>query len=163
MKKNDLLHEASAKWGFTLIEILVVVTIIGLLAGVGAVTYSQFIKQSRDARRKADFELIRSALEQYRADTDEYPKTSFAGGNFEYGKEFPIGCDGSASDPCYMNKVPQDPNCNKNICYSYTGGGSTGAPYVLGAYLESQPSLPTCANTCSTHSCNYCLGPYGEQ
>ncbi|PIR58360.1 MAG: hypothetical protein COU70_01305, partial [Parcubacteria group bacterium CG10_big_fil_rev_8_21_14_0_10_35_15] len=58
--------------GFTLVEILVVVTIIGLLTSIAAVSYSQFLKQSRDAKRKADLEQIRAALEMYRSNNDAY-------------------------------------------------------------------------------------------
>ncbi len=151
------------KNAFTLIEILVVVTIIGLLAGVGAVTYSQFIKQSRDARRKADLELIRSALEQYRADNDTYPSQSNVNG-FWPGYPLPANCDETATPPipCYMNKAPQDPQF-KGVAgdpgYFYQKNGDS---YTLGAYLESS-SAPTCHLYCAGKDCNYCLGPYGEQ
>ena len=61
------------RFGFTLIEILVVISIIAILAGVGLATFSGAQKKSRDAKRKADLETIRSALEMYRADNGEYP------------------------------------------------------------------------------------------
>ena len=48
--------------GFSFIEILVVVTIIGIISAVGMVTYTEFIKQSRDAKRKGDLEQIRGLL-----------------------------------------------------------------------------------------------------
>ena len=51
------------KKSFTLIEILVVATIIGLLTASATVAYSQFAKQSRDARRQSDLQSIRAALE----------------------------------------------------------------------------------------------------
>ena len=59
--------------GFTLIEILVVATIISLLAAAASVAYSQLSKQSRDARRKTDLEQVRAALEMYRSNNDDYP------------------------------------------------------------------------------------------
>ncbi len=149
------------KKAFTLIEILVVVTIIGLLAGVGAVTYSQFIKQSRDARRKADFELIRSALEQYRADNDAYPSASQSDGLWP-GEPLPANCDETATPPipCYMNKVPQDPLIGHYYWYNTLSDGS----YKLGSFLETSTHA-TCiaAPNCGATGCNYCLGPYGEE
>ena len=59
--------------GFTLIEILVVATIIGLLASGAIVSYQQLLKQSRDAKRKTDLEQVRAALEMYRSNEDTYP------------------------------------------------------------------------------------------
>ncbi|MBI4004548.1 prepilin-type N-terminal cleavage/methylation domain-containing protein, partial [Candidatus Roizmanbacteria bacterium] len=52
---------------FTLIEILVVATIIGLLLAGAVASYTTLNRSSRDARRKADAEQIRSALEMYRS------------------------------------------------------------------------------------------------
>jgi general secretion pathway protein G len=62
--------------GFTFIEILVVATIIGVLATIGATSYQTASKKSRDGKRKADLEQIRAALELYRADYGQYPTTS---------------------------------------------------------------------------------------
>lgn len=58
---------------FTLIEILVVATIIALLASGGAVVYTQLNRASRDAKRKADLEQIRLALELFRDEMGRYP------------------------------------------------------------------------------------------
>jgi len=60
------------KKSFTLIEILVVATIIALLATAATITYAQLTKQSRDARRKTDLEQIRAALEMYRSNNNQY-------------------------------------------------------------------------------------------
>ena len=61
--------------GFTLIEVLVAVTIIAILTSIGVVSYSSVNKRSRDAKRKGDVEQLRSALEMYRADNSYYPNT----------------------------------------------------------------------------------------
>jgi prepilin-type N-terminal cleavage/methylation domain-containing protein len=59
--------------GFTLIELLVVIMIIVVLATIGLTSYSSANRRSRDARRAADLEQLRSALEMYRADNNTYP------------------------------------------------------------------------------------------
>lgn len=66
------------KKGFTLIELLVVIGIIGVLAGmvIAVLNPTHFQGKSRDAKRKADLEQVRSALEMYRADTGGYPAGS---------------------------------------------------------------------------------------
>ncbi|GIK83532.1 MAG: hypothetical protein BroJett025_01540 [Patescibacteria group bacterium] len=51
--------------GFTLLEILVVISIIGILIALGASAYSTAQKKSRDARRQGDLKQIQNAFEQY--------------------------------------------------------------------------------------------------
>lgn len=58
--------------GFSLIELLVVVSLIAVLMGVTAFGVRGSREQSRDAQRKADLESIRLALEIYRADNGNY-------------------------------------------------------------------------------------------
>ena len=114
-----------SKKGFTFIEMLVVVAIIGVLASIGVAVYSSANKKSRDGKRKADIEQIRSALEMYRAENGDYPTTA-------------EGLSALESD--YINEVPHDPKCPAGSCatgfsdYSYSSDGST---YTLSADLES--------------------------
>ena len=54
--------------GFTLIELLVSISIISVLTAIGLANYAVSQKRARDARRQADLESVRSALEIYRAD-----------------------------------------------------------------------------------------------
>ncbi len=61
------------KIGFTLIELMVVISIIALLVTAGAVIYSKILTNSRDAKRKADLETVKSALVLYRTDNGYYP------------------------------------------------------------------------------------------
>ncbi len=61
--------------GFTLLELLVVMVIIGLLAGyVGPRLFSQIGKSETKAAR-AQINALESALDQYRLDTGRYPST----------------------------------------------------------------------------------------
>ena len=60
------------KKSFTLLKFLVVVTIIVLLTSTAIVTYTAFLKQSRD-KRKADLGQVSAALEMYRSNSDTYP------------------------------------------------------------------------------------------
>lgn len=49
--------------GFTLIELMVVVSIIAILALIGLVSYNEVQKNGRDSKRKADVQAIAKALE----------------------------------------------------------------------------------------------------
>lgn len=63
------------KYGFTLIEIVVVIAIIALLFAAGVTSYAKIRVNSRDSIRKSDLTAIRSALEQYRNIVGSYPAT----------------------------------------------------------------------------------------
>jgi general secretion pathway protein G len=59
--------------GFTLLELLVVVVIIGLLAGFVAPRYFGQVGKSEVATAKAQIDAFEKALDQYRLDTGRYP------------------------------------------------------------------------------------------
>ena len=120
------------KRSFTLIEILVVVTIIILLTATAAVSYSSFLKQSRDAKRKADVEQIRAALEMYRSNTNTYVITA----------DLAPLVAGS-----YIQTIPTPP---KSGAYTYAPSSCAGgvcSSYTLTATLENGDI--------------YAAGPYG--
>ncbi len=62
--------------GFTLLELLVVIVIIGLLAAFVAPKYFIQIGKSKSQIARAQIESFDKAFEQYRLDTGHYPKTS---------------------------------------------------------------------------------------
>lgn len=64
-----------AKRGFTLVEVMIVVAIVGILATFAQINYVTGLKKARDGKRKADLEQIRSALEMARSDSPDgvYP------------------------------------------------------------------------------------------
>src|ERR1700704_5876933 len=63
----------SASAGFTLLELLVVVVIIGLLAGFVAPRYFGQVGKSEVSVAKAQIDALEKALDQYRLDTGHYP------------------------------------------------------------------------------------------
>ncbi|MFQ5480079.1 MAG: type II secretion system major pseudopilin GspG [Thermodesulfobacteriota bacterium] len=62
--------------GFTLIEIIVVVIIIGLLATLVAPRFFGKVEQSKVKTTYAQIELLGAALDMYRLDVGDYPDTS---------------------------------------------------------------------------------------
>ena len=145
---------------YTLIEILVVVTIIGLIAAISTVSYTILSKQSRDATRKADLEQVRSAIEMYRSNN--------ASGLYPTGFTMPCNSVVAINDATntYLSRIPQDPKCSTSIpTYNYYYS-SDGLDYTIAAYLERTSSclVPMGADSCGTgKACNYCLGPYGQK
>ncbi|MGH7368917.1 MAG: type II secretion system major pseudopilin GspG [Candidatus Rokuibacteriota bacterium] len=59
--------------GFSLIELLVVIIILGLVAGLVGPRLFGRVGQSKQATAKAQIELLGAALDQYRLDIDAYP------------------------------------------------------------------------------------------
>jgi prepilin-type N-terminal cleavage/methylation domain-containing protein len=53
------------KPGFTIIEVIIVVVVIGILVSLGVVAYSRVQADTRDKERAADISVIADALEQY--------------------------------------------------------------------------------------------------
>lgn len=62
------------KKGFTLIEMLVVISLIGILAALAMVSFSSVQKQARDASRKSDIKQYQTAIESYASkNSGNYP------------------------------------------------------------------------------------------
>lgn len=133
--------------GFTLIELMIVMTIIGLLAGISLFAMGGARESARDGRRKADLEATRSALELYKADCDEYPGS----GSLSFGGQLRGNGDpGCPSSNIYMDEIPQDPISGRSYYYSLSG-----ATYELCAALEEPPATPdSCGGSCGV-ACNY--------
>jgi general secretion pathway protein G len=78
--------------GFTIIELMVVMSIIVVLATIGLVQYQRSLTYAKESVLREDLFRMRDAIDQYYADKNEYPGTLDA-----------LVTDG------YLRAVPQDP------------------------------------------------------
>lgn len=128
LSRNIHKKQSSKKNGFTLLELLIVIAIIGVLSTLLMVNFIGIRQRARDGVRKSDISQIRSALEEYRADQGNYPTTIANCGN-----SF-TSPDGSI---IYMQKIPCDPlgasYYNTGSYYYY----SNGTTYNISACLEN--------------------------
>lgn len=136
--------------GFTLIELLVVISILGILLALSVFGMQSARVASRDAKRKADLETIRSGVEMYRADCNTYPTSTLTAGTSLVGSGSPSTC---LITNTYISKIPEDPvPASRKYAYS-----STGSTYVLCASLEQAPNPTMDVTGCGscTATCNY--------
>jgi general secretion pathway protein G len=78
--------------GFTLIELMVVIALIAVLAGMGVVQYRNSVVRTKEAVLREDLFRMRDAIDQYYADKAKYPASLEA-----------LVTDG------YLRQVPKDP------------------------------------------------------
>lgn len=119
--------------GYTLVELLVVISVMSILMGFVISNLLGGRIRARDAQRKSDLREIQSALEMYRADLGNYPLTA----NFPACTSSPNSLvNGSTT---YMVKIPCDP-LKTTTSYTYTASGTCGTgacSYTLDACLEN--------------------------
>ena len=77
--------------GFTIVELLIVIVVIGILAAVSIVAYNGIQQRSRDMARTAAVNQIRKALEAYKAEEGVYPPRTPSGTNIPSGLVAPWG------------------------------------------------------------------------
>jgi general secretion pathway protein G len=117
--------------GFTLVELMVVIVIIGLLATIVAINVIPATDKARTEKAKADIATIEQALEQYRLDNLTYP-------NQVEGLQALMTPPASLVQPeryrrgGYIKKLPDDP---WGRAYNYAAPGKKGPfdIYSLGA------------------------------
>ncbi len=111
MNRNHRKDRRNSRAGFTLIEILLVVVIIGMLAGIAAVSVPKHLKKARNARAAADISSISMAVQSYYMEVGKYPPN--------------LDALTSGNDP-YMEKgIPKDPWGN---AYQYAFPGAHKQP-----------------------------------
>jgi len=79
----------TAPRGFTLVELMIVVAIIGILAAIGGVAYTKYVKSAKITQLKQYAMEVANAQEQYKSQNSGYfkpatPATPYAEGNTEW-------------------------------------------------------------------------------
>lgn len=135
--------------GFTLLELMVVIIILGVLAALISGNFFTSLQKGRDARRKADLEQIQRALELYYEDKKVYPNFDiFATANLKLCEtKIAASC---GSEKVYMQNIPNDPTSGKT--YKYVN--STTQSYGLYACMENTLQiLPYISTNFGSFSC----------
>jgi type II secretion system protein G len=119
-----------ANRGFTLVELLVVVVILGLLAGMAVYNLADAVDRGRQKRTVADLRALSTAVEAYSVDFQSYPR----------------GADGrseqleSSLTPTYIHTIPRLDGWRESIGVLLDSSGSTYTLYSGGGDHIINPS-----------------------
>jgi general secretion pathway protein G len=119
-------------YGFTLLELLVVMVIIGLLAGYVAPRYFAQVGKSEVKAARAQIDALEKAIETYRLDTGHYPRTEEGLTALE---KRPAG-ESRWQGPYLKKAVPLDP---WNHPYAYKAPGEHGDYDILSYGRDGKP------------------------
>lgn len=125
-------HAQRQQQGFTLLELLVVLVVLGLLAGIVAPKYFSQLGRSQAKVARAQIEGLSKALDLYRLEVGHYP-------NSEQGLQALVTAPSEESrwsGPYLQKSVPQDP-WGRN--YVYRQPGENGEYDLLSMGKDGQP------------------------
>jgi prepilin-type N-terminal cleavage/methylation domain-containing protein len=147
---------------FTLVELLVVISIIGLLSTIATVSLGSARAKSRDAKRMADLRQISQAVELF-SDTNTYlPRNSVGWCTYISNATSGYGAAFQSDISPYLAKTPLDPQKSNQVGdYLYINLDNK-IKYMLCANMENTASNGYDFSPCIGGSnYNYCIAPNG--
>lgn len=170
-KQKNLDH---SKRGFTLIEILVVISIIGILSSVVFASLSSARGKARDVRRVAEMRSIATALEAYHLRNGTYPSVpdansgtatdnNWADVNVCRNEYYDISHASIGLTPEYLPAMSNDPlhdgSNGWEFCHWYAGPDFLGRDgYILYFEFEGEVDLPRDCGDGDWGGNWYCIG-----
>jgi len=88
--KGGRRHGRNRAAGFTLIELMIVITIIFILIGIASVHYGRAVQRAREATMKSDLQVMRQAIENYTLDKQAAPQSLQDLVDAKYLREVPV-------------------------------------------------------------------------
>lgn len=136
MKKcNNLTMKQWNNKAFTLLELLVTISIIAILVTLGLSSFATAQKKGRDSKRKSDLREIQAGLEQYYSVCGyKYPTPS---GTFYS----PVICTTPGVSIAILPTVRSDP---RGVTPYYCSGTCNSTSYTICAGLESETPATYC-------------------
>jgi len=127
-----------AQKGFTIVELVVVIAVIGILAAITTVSYNGFQAKARDAKRLNNVQIITDALQAYQLKVGSYPTASGNGsGGWETSSINPGQFLQTLKTSGYLPTVPVDPinTAGKEFYYYRYPAGNYGCDVSKGGYF----------------------------
>jgi general secretion pathway protein G len=102
------MEDRRTRSGFTLIELMVVMSLIVILASIGLTVYTNSVIRAKESVLKEDLFRMRDAIDQYYADKGKYPSTLDALVSDKYLRSIPVDPFTNSADT--WRAVPSEPD-----------------------------------------------------
>ncbi|MDP2090123.1 MAG: FISUMP domain-containing protein [Candidatus Gracilibacteria bacterium] len=122
--------------GFTLVELIVVITILAILGTIAFISLQGYSTSARDSTRVSDLGAMKTALELFQLDAGNYPKpTGLVSITYSGATVWNQGTFGETvfANLGKLDKIPKDPLTDKEYTYSVLVNGNQ---YQLGGIVE---------------------------
>lgn len=143
--------------GFTIVELLIVIVIIGILAGLVITTFVGIQQRARNSERQTDLNSVSSQLEGYFAKNSGYPTlTDLNDPAWRTANEVKVGD---------ANKALADPSNSSTVTLSGTTPSATGNAYSYNGLTPGScvsPTNATGASVTGTYCTAYSLTAFME-
>jgi general secretion pathway protein G len=96
--------------GFTLIELMIVMVLIVILAGIGLAVYGNSVTRAKEATLKEDLFRLRDSIDQYYADKNKYPPSLSALVDDKYLRMIPVDPFTNSADTWQTTMSDADPS-----------------------------------------------------
>ena len=138
------------KHGFTIVELLIVIVVIGILAAITIVAYNGIQAKARDTQRIADMKTIAKALELYKTNNGSYPAavgtTNASGWEVSHNGTAATNFLSALVSPTNgVSKIPVDP---ANFGTNSGVAASLNPSRTSGNYMYYYHRYPSGANGC---------------
>ena len=141
--------------GFTIVEIVVVVTVLAILVSISFFAYNKVQQDARDNTRSGNATVIAEALEKYYRTNGEYPSVRNLVNNYA-GNTGTVVAALLKIDPAAL-KMPKMPGSATNALYS----GSVSNDYII--YTGSSVTNNTACQTSTTGGCEKFTLTYAQE
>jgi general secretion pathway protein G len=116
-RRLDSRFRGNDEEGFTLVELMVVIVILGLLATIVIINVMPAADRAAVTKARADIATLEQAIEMYRLDNQRYPTS-------EEGLQALVSGE-------YIRRLPNDPWSNP---YRYAAPGQSGRPFTVATW-----------------------------